>query len=192
MATRIDIGDDECEVVLHEGAVDDSFGLFDALVDECAWTQHEITLYGRTNPVPRLEAWHGDPGAVYVYSGIRLDPEPWTPALVRLRAVVEELTDHRFNAVLCNRYRDGNDKVGWHADDEPSLGVDPVIASVSLGAPRRFRLRPKAGGDAIAVDLPDASVLVMRGRTQARFVHELTRTARPTGPRINLTYRYLP
>jgi len=164
--------------------------LFDALRTGIRWRQEEVTIFGQRRLVPRLVAWHGDPGASYRYSGTDHHPEPWTPALERVRAKVRELSGVEFNAVLLNLYRDGRDGMGWHADDEPELGRDPVIASVSLGAPRRFCLRHRRRKDLkLDLELPHGSLLVMAGPMQHHWVHALPKTRRPVGERINLTFR---
>ena len=166
------------------------------LTADIAWEQRAIRMFGRELPQPRLTAWHGDPAARYTYSGLTWEPRPWTPALLDLRQRVAAATGARFNSVLLNYYRDGRDSMGWHADDEPELGPSPVIASLSLGATRRFRLRPigpKAGALAqpLGLDLPNGSLLLMRGPTQHCWQHALPKTARPTGPRLNLTFRWV-
>jgi alkylated DNA repair dioxygenase AlkB len=154
------------------------------------WRDEELLIFGRRRAVPRRVAWHGDPGARYTYSGTAHEPRPWTPALAAIRAEVSRLVDHPFNAVLLNLYRDGRDAMGWHADDEPELGPEPVIASVSLGAERRFRLKHRRRPDArLDLVLPHGSLLVMAGPTQRHWVHALPRTAAPVGVRINLTFR---
>lgn len=164
--------------------------LFDSLRSGIHWRQEEIVIFGQRRLVPRLVAWHGDPGASYRYSGTDHDPEPWTPALERVRARVSELSGTSFNAVLLNLYRDGRDGMGWHADDEPELGRNPVIASVSLGTPRRFCLRHRRRKDLkLDLELPHGSLLVMAGPMQHHWVHALPKTRRPVGERINLTFR---
>jgi len=169
---------------------EDASRLFEALRVGIRWRQEEIVIFGQRRRVPRLVAWHGDPGASYRYSGTDHHPEPWTPDLERLRARVRELGGAEFNAVLLNLYRDGRDGMGWHADDEPELGRDPVIASVSLGASRRFCLRHRRRKDLkLDLELPHGSVLVMAGPTQHHWVHALPKTRRPVGERINLTFR---
>ena len=164
------------------------------LTDTVAWEQRSIRLFGQLVPQPRLTAWYGDADARYAYSGLRWVPRPWLPALADLRRRVEVATGTAFNSVLLNLYRNGQDSMGWHADDEPELGPAPTIASLSLGATRRFRLRPRPGGPAVDVpplglDLPAGSLLLMRPPTQAHWQHALPKTARPTGPRLNLTFR---
>lgn len=167
-------------------------GWLEALRVELPWRQDEIKLFGRTHPVPRMQSWHGEPGARYAYSGIALEPQPWTPTLSLARERVGRLVGAPFDAVLANLYRDGRDANGWHADDEPALGSRPLIASLSLGATRRFRLRHRAqAAPPITLELASGSLLVMAGDTQAHWQHSLPRTARPVGARINLTFRRL-
>jgi len=163
---------------------------FSALRSRIDWQQEDILIFGERRRVPRLVAWHGDPGTTYVYSGTVHEPVPWTADLQWIRARVEALTGQRYNSVLLNLYRDGRDGMGWHADDEPELGRNPVIASVSLGATRRFCLRHRRRKD-LKVDLllPHGSLLCMGGATQHHWVHALPKTRRPVGERINLTLR---
>ena len=157
------------------------------------WRQEPIKLFGKEVLQPRLTAWHGDPAAHYSYSGLALAPEPWTPALQQLRHQVETVAQTHFNSVLLNLYRTGQDSMGWHADNEPELGPEPVIASISLGATRRFRLRPRdpqlVGHEPVSLDLPSGSLLLMRGTTQQYWLHAVPKTACPTEPRLNLTFR---
>jgi len=161
---------------------------FERLYREINWRQSSLRMHGKTLPVPRLDAWYGDPGRVYTYSGVRFDPLAWT--LRALKSRVEQATGHGFNSVLANLYRDGRDGVAWHSDDEPELGPEPVIASISLGAERRFALRHKHRRQPpLRLDLPPGSLLLMTGATQRYWVHQLAKTARSVGPRINLTYR---
>lgn len=163
--------------------------LLAALRRDLPWETHRIRLFGREIDSPRRSVWIGDADAVYRYSGARFLPRPWTPALRALGERLEAVTGARFDSVLANLYRDGRDAMGWHSDDEPELGPQPVIASVSLGAPRRFALKARAGQSRMALELPHGSLLVMAGDTQRLYRHALPRTARPVGPRINLTYR---
>ena len=154
------------------------------------WQVHRVRLFGREVESPRLSCWIGDPGAVYRYSGVRHEPQPWPDVLRPVRERLLHETGVAFNSVLANLYRDGRDGMGWHSDDEPELGERPVIASLSLGATRRFVLkhrRDPARKQVLA--LPHGSLLLMRGDTQKDWRHALPRTARPVGPRINLTFR---
>jgi alkylated DNA repair dioxygenase AlkB len=180
------------EVRYFAGAFDphEADALFRDLRAGIDWRQEDIVMFGQRRRVPRLVAWHGDAGAIYRYSGVSHEPGPWTPTLRRIQRRVEALTQRRFNAVLLNLYRDGRDGMGWHADDEPELGPDPAIASVSLGATRRFCMRHrKRKGQVLAIELEHGSLLSMQGSTQHHWVHALPKTARPVGERINLTFR---
>jgi alkylated DNA repair dioxygenase AlkB len=164
--------------------------LMDALLREVPWEAHRIRLFGREVDSPRLSCWIGDAGAAYRYSGTRFQPRPWLPALAALRGRLQDELGEPFNSVLANRYRDGADAMGWHSDDEPELGPRPLIASLSLGATRRFLLRHRRdAGARLALDLEPGSLLLMGGDTQRHWKHALPRTRRPVGERINLTFR---
>ena len=168
--------------------------LFAALRDATPWQQEEIRLFGRRRRQPRLTAWHGDAGAVYRYSGLQLDPEPWTADLLMVKGRIEAISGVRFNSVLLNYYRDGRDSMGWHSDDEPELGDNPLIGSVSLGAARRFRMQHKADASLqMAWNLPDGSYLEMGGALQRHWKHCVPKVAsnKGPGPRINLTFRLI-
>lgn len=114
---------------------------FEILLRETGWKQEPISVYGKTVMQPRLTAWYGDPGSAYRYSGITMHPEAWTPVLLEIRQRVESISPVIFNSALLNQYRDQQDSVGWHRDNEKSLGINPVIGSVSFGAPRKFLFR---------------------------------------------------
>lgn len=165
--------------------------LLNRLWSELPWRQERIVLFGRRIPQPRLSAWLGDPDARYRYSGLMLEPAPWHPDLQELGKTLESATRKAFNSVLVNAYRNGRDSMGWHADDEPELGTRPVVASVSLGACRRFLVKPRHGGPARVFHLEHGSLLLMGGDSQSRYRHSLPKTARPTDLRINLTFRYV-
>jgi len=179
--------------VLHTGAIAKgrAADLFRLLSTELAWAQQEVFVFGRWVEQPRLTAWYGDKGSRYRYSGVELHPRTWTAPLREIREVCEKMTGERFNSVLANLYRNGADSVSWHSDDEPELGVNPVIASVSLGAERRFDLRHRTTGETVRVALPPGSVLVMAGETQHYWMHQVPKTARDIGARINLTFRLI-
>ncbi|MGI0488051.1 alpha-ketoglutarate-dependent dioxygenase AlkB family protein [Pantanalinema rosaneae CENA516] len=165
---------------------------FTELTQTIDWRQDRITIYGRSVLQPRLTAWYGDPGKVYTYSGITMVPSPWTDLLLNLKAIVESVTDVRFNSVLLNLYRDGNDSMGWHSDDEPELGKNPVIGSLSLGGTRRFLLRHRSQKTwKHQLELTSGSFLLMQGTTQQYWQHHIPKTKRPVPPRINLTFRVL-
>lgn len=164
--------------------------LFATLRDAVPWEVHRIRLFGREHASPRLSCWIGDPAAVYRYSGTRFAPHPWLPDLAALRERLCAELGAPFNSVLANLYRDGRDAMGWHSDDEPELGPAPVIASVSLGTPRRFVLKHRRDPALRhALVLEPGSLLVMAGATQRHWKHALPRTAKPVGARINLTFR---
>jgi alkylated DNA repair dioxygenase AlkB len=162
-----------------------------ALIEEVPWAQHRVRLFGREMPAPRLSAWIGDPGAAYTYSRVRHEPLPWTATLATLRERLQASTGARFNSVLANRYRNGQDSMGWHADDEPELGERPLIASISLGAARVFQFKPRAGGRVLAITLTHGSLLLMGGDSQRHWLHALPKTRRPVGERVNLTFRWV-
>jgi alkylated DNA repair dioxygenase AlkB len=159
------------------------------LLGEVRWRQEHLRVAGREIPFPRLTAWYGDPGAVYTYSGIANRPLDWTPGLARLRDRLRASLGAGFNSVLLNLYRTGSDSMGWHADDEPELGPRPVIASVSLGAARRFELRSRETGETRRLALEDGSLLVMSGETQHRWRHQVPKEPTVRAPRLNLTFR---
>ncbi len=161
----------------------------DELIVSVPWRQDRITLFGKTHLQPRLTAWYGD--MAYRYSGLTLQPLPWTAALRKLKNRVEALTGYAFNSVLLNYYRDHNDSMGMHSDDEKELGRQPAIASLSLGDERIFSLKHKTRRDLKTFRLPlaDTSLLLMRGDTQRHWRHGIEKSRRPCGPRINLTFR---
>jgi len=165
--------------------------LFDVLRAEIPWQQHRLLLFGKFVDAPRLSCWIGDADAVYTYSRTRFEPLPWTLAVASLRDELRTITGTDFNSVLANLYRDGRDSVGWHSDDERELGPQPLIASLSFGAPRRFRLRSlhDANAPVFPLDLVAGSLLLMAGATQHNYRHDLPKTARAVGERINLTFR---
>lgn len=181
---------DNGELMLFENifSPQKSASFFERLSSEIDWQQETIFIYGRHIATPRLAAWYGD--AAYTYSGLKHEPRAWTPALSDLRERVEELAKAPFNSVLLNLYRDGSDSMSWHSDDEPELGQNPTIASLSLGGTRRFRLRRKEQhSQSQSLDLEDASLLIMAGALQHNWQHALPKTKRPVSPRINLTFR---
>lgn len=160
------------------------------LLREVPWEVHRIRLFGKLVDSPRLSCWIGDADASYRYSGTRFAPHPWPAALLPLRARLAAETGVAFNSVLANRYRDGRDAMGWHSDDERELGPAPVIASLSLGAPRRFVLRHRQQPALRqALELTSGGLLLMAGDTQRLYRHALPRTVRQVGERINLTFR---
>jgi alkylated DNA repair dioxygenase AlkB len=159
-----------------------------------AWEQDFIKMYGKEIPLPRHTAWYGDPGMTYTYSGIRMTPLSWTGVLAELRDRISGHVGESFNSLLCNLYRDGNDCVAWHSDDEPELGTEPVIASLTFGGTRTFQMRLRDDPTKKQeVELRDGDLLVMRGHTQSLWQHQLPRTKNKNrqAQRINLTFRWV-
>lgn len=189
--TPIQLIQSDGEAVLHPCLlpVDESQRLFTAMQVNVKWHQDSIRLYGKTHDLPRLTAWYGDSGRDYRYSGICMRALPWTDSILEIKNAVERVSGHQFNSVLLNLYRDGRDGVAWHSDDEPELGINPVIASVSLGQPRMFKLRHKFTRQIIKTELPTGSMVLMRGACQQAWEHEVPKTTKPIGARINLTFR---
>lgn len=184
----------DAEVILYPGffAASEADALFQALSTNIAWKQETIKLYGKAIDIPRLTAWYGDAGKTYTYSGLTVSPEPWTADLVQIRQRVEAPAEVAFNSVLLNYYRTERDSVSWHSDDEPELGSNPVIASVSFGAARPFQFKHKTDPELRAsVELTHGSLLLMRGSTQHCWKHQIPKSSRSHGPRINLTFRVI-
>ena len=171
----------------HPGWVAEPDRLLDHLTEVIAWEQHEITLFGRTVPTPRLTAWMGD--AAYAYSGVVNEPAPWPPALAGLRDRLNTELGVELNSCLANLYRDGTDSMGFHSDDEPELGPEPTIVSISLGARRRFVLRHRGTRERWTWELGAGDLLVMRDESQRDYAHAVPKTKRATGSRMNLTFR---
>lgn len=159
------------------------------LLETLKWRQDSIKLYGKTVKIPRLQAWYGDPCASYRYSGIQLQPLPWTSALWEIKQRCESVCETGFNSVLANYYRDGQDSMGWHSDDEPELGEQPIIASLSVGQTREFDFRHKLSGEKYRISLPPGSLLIMSGPTQRFWQHGITKRKTNLQGRINLTFR---
>ena len=172
-------------------SADEATSWFEAVRETTAWRQDHALMFGKEIALPRLTAWYGDEGASYVYSGIENRPLAWTVELAELRDLVSAAANAPFNSVLANLYRDGHDSMGWHADNEAELGHNPVIASLSLGDSRTFRLRHEASRETISIDLGAGSLLVMRGNVQHEWKHCVPKTKRAVGPRINLTFRWI-
>jgi len=182
----------DAEVYLFPRFLDDDEAglLFHRLRREIAWKTESIRLFGRQIAMPRLVAWYGD--LPYTYSGLTMPAEDWPPCLAGIIQRVSERAAQPYNGVLLNLYRDGRDSMSWHSDDEPELGRDPVIASLSLGSVRRFVFRRNDDKSTkVPVELPHGSLLVMDGRTQHHWQHAIPKTAKPVGERINLTFRTL-
>lgn len=166
--------------------------LFDELLKTATWSHEHIAMFGKDSKLPRLTAWYGDAGTDYTYSGIHVVPMGWTETLLAIRDKIESVTNERFNSVLLNRYRTGSDSVAWHSDDEPELGTEPCIASISLGSVRKFQLKNRTDpSNKTSLELPHGSCLVMRADTQRNWLHQVPKTKKLVGERINLTYRFI-
>jgi alkylated DNA repair dioxygenase AlkB len=167
--------------------------IVERLIESTPWCQEEIKVYGKTCLQPRLSAWYASEGLNYSYSGIQLFALPWTDLLLKIKARVESVAAEEFNSVLINYYRDQNDSMGMHSDDEAELGRQPVIASLSLGGSRRFVLRHKVRNDidSIKLDLDSGSLLIMKGETQANWKHGIPGQSKFCPPRLNLTFRMI-
>lgn len=162
---------------------------FDTLIKECPWEETEITIFGKTFPVPRQEVFFSQDGKSYGYSGKRLKTHPYFSLLEQIQQQIEKASGLTFNSVLINHYRNGQDSNGWHADNEPELGHNPIIASLSLGATRRFDLRHNLTNEKIQLDLQGGSLLIMGGETQHFWKHQIAKTKKVNAARINLTFR---
>lgn len=181
--------DGELYLIKQFYSLPESDQLLAQLLDELDWQEEAIFIYGRWVKVPRLMCWYGDAEAEYRYSGVNHRPMPWTPVLQTIRAKVERQCQCSFNSVLANLYRDGNDSMGCHADDEKELGPNPVIASLSLGDERLFKLHHKKTKDKLDIVLGHGDLLVMRGALQHHWMHAAPKTKKLKTPRINLTFR---
>jgi alkylated DNA repair dioxygenase AlkB len=157
------------------------------LIAQTEWRTEYVTLWGKRHAQPRLTAWHG--AARYRYSGMTLEPQPFTPLQLLLKREVERVSGRRFNSVLLNYYRDQHDSMGFHSDDESELGAQPAIASLSFGAPRTFILKHKRLPQTLKLALGDGSLLLMAGATQANWRHGINKQRAACGPRVNLTFR---
>ncbi|PSB33663.1 alpha-ketoglutarate-dependent dioxygenase AlkB family protein [Stenomitos frigidus] len=184
----------DADIVFYPSLFNEQYSdrLLAKLTQTIDWRQDWITVYGRSLPQPRLTAWVGDPGKAYTYSGITMQPSGWTETLIDLKATVDAIAGVAFNSVLLNLYRDGNDSMGWHSDDEPELGQNPVIGSLSLGGTRQFMLRHKYQKALKAkLALTSGSFLLMQGTTQHYWQHQVPKTKRAVSPRLNLTFRVM-
>lgn len=169
---------------------EESASFFSRLNNEVRWRQETLEMYGKAHLLQRETAWYGDPGKDYTYSGITLSPSPWIKPLLDLKEKIERVTDEEYNTVLLNRYRSGNDKVGWHSDHEREFERNSVIASLSLGVSRFFDIRKKKEkAGKMRFELHSGTLLVMKGAFQHNWEHQVPVQKKVTGVRINLTYR---
>ncbi len=186
----IQLEDAELELFAQFLTAEEADNLLQKLVELVDWQKETIRIAGVERLVPRLTAWYGDKGASYSYSGVMHHPVSWNQRLLALKSQVEQACGTEFNSALFNLYRDGKDSVAWHSDDEPELGVRPIIASLSLGASRSFQLKHKKHKHLRhKLTLTSGSLLVMRGDTQQCWIHQVPKEPAITEPRINITFR---
>jgi alkylated DNA repair dioxygenase AlkB len=187
---RFNVPDAEIVYYPHFFDVMQSDLLFQELLQKIPWQQDDIKVFGKIHAQPRLTALFGNDGKSYSYSNIKMQPHSWNSMLHDLKQKVEAVSATDFTTVLLNLYRDGKDSNGWHADNEKELGVNPVIASLSFGAERYFHLQHNTDkNQKIKILLEHGSLLVMKGATQHFWKHQIPKTAKPIGTRINLTFR---
>ena len=190
--TPININLPDADLIYFSGFFSsrESQNLMDTLAAHIKWKHEEIKLFGKKVLQPRLTAYYGDPGKPYTYSHISLDPTPWNKELQYIKDKIQIASGQEFTSVLLNYYRDGQDSMGWHSDDEKELGINPVIGSVSFGEARKFMLKHKRNKELkSSVILENGSFLLMQGVTQHHWYHQIPKTKKPLGPRINLTFR---
>lgn len=190
---RVCIQDADVFYLRHLELSQPDWQILQRLIAEVPWHAEEVMVWGRQVLQPRLTAWYGDAGANYAYSGMQLRPQPWTPLLLDIKTRIERAVSATFNSVLLNYYRDHNDSIGFHSDDEPELGERPIIASLSLGEERTFVLKHKRLPEAkpVRLRLASGSLLLMAGDTQHYWRHGVPKQSRPCGPRVNLTFRWI-
>lgn len=184
------------EVFYHPGFIPKPYPdvILKDLINLCQedWRQDKIHIQGKDILIPRLQAWYGDDGKTFTYSGIHLTPKPWISLLSSLNEKVSKKCGIVFTSVLVNLYRNGQDSVAWHQDDEPGLGKNPVIASLSFGAQRSFQLRHLEDRTLTRnLKLESGSLLIMRGETQHKWQHCVPKDEKEENPRINLTFRVI-
>lgn len=191
MANVITVIQDQCEFIPDFVEQSEGHRLFDQIFRKAQWRFQDIRIFNRIFTSPRLSAWYGNREAVYQYSGTTNIPMPWFDEIELIRKLIEDRESMQFNSVLLNLYRDGRDSMSSHSDDERKLGLEPVVASVSLGATRRFMLHPKSHNKqpSIKFNLSHGSLLIMKGKCQKNWKHSVPKTKQPIGSRINLTFR---
>lgn len=184
----------DAEIIYYPHFFDkkDADSIFAQLTTEIPWQQDDIKVFGKIHPQPRLTALFGNEGKPYSYSNIKMQPHPWSLLLQKIKSHIENATNTNFTTVLLNHYRDGKDSNGWHADNEKELGINPVIASISFGAERTFHLKHNTDKSLKkSIILEHGSLLLMKGTTQHCWKHQIPKTAKPIGSRINLTFRFI-
>ena len=166
--------------------------LFNKLIDDINWQQDDIVVFGKKFQQPRLTALYGNDGKSYSYSSLTMFPNKWNSLLIYIKEKVEEFMNVKFTTILLNYYRDGNDSNGWHADNEKELGKNPIIASISFGAKRVFQMKHNTNKDQkFKIELEHGSLLIMKGTTQHFWKHQIPKSTKKVGPRINLTFRII-
>jgi alkylated DNA repair dioxygenase AlkB len=168
---------------------DDANRYFDLLLEKIVWENDEIIIMGKHIVTKRKVAWYGDSDYLYTYSNTTKQALAWTSELLELKEIVEKLTETKFNSCLLNLYHGGNEGMGWHSDDEESIQPNSTIASLSLGAERKFSFKHKQTKQTISSVLEHGSLLIMKDATQAYWLHSLPKSKTISGPRINLTFR---
>jgi len=193
MLEVLDILPYDGEVILYPSFVsdDESLVVFNTLLNEVPWVSDELMMFGKLITTSRKVAWYGDEGKVYTYSGKQKRPLSWSPELTKIKRLVEKATGFEFNSCLLNLYHNGEEGMGWHADNEPELGNQPVIASLSLGATRKFSLKHNTTGEKVDIILESGSLLIMKGKLQHCWKHALPKSQKVKSPRINLTFRQI-
>lgn len=171
--------------------IPESDSFFKLLKENILWKQESMNMYGKQIAFPRLTAWYGNDDKPYSFSGITLSPNPWTPVILEIKNRIEPKVKVSFNSVLLNRYRDGKDSISWHTDAEPELGKNPIIASVNFGATRKFQLRHVRTKEKIEIELTHGSLLIMQGELQHYWQHQVPKSNKTIGERINLTFRVI-
>ncbi len=172
-------------------SVPESDFLLKGLRKNIVWKQESMNIYGKKIDFPRLTAWYGNNDKPYSFSGTTLHPLPWTNEILTIKSKIEPIAKTEFNSVLLNLYRNGNDSISWHTDAEKELGVNPVIASVNFGATRKFQLRHIKTKEKLEIELIHGSLLIMQGELQHFWQHQVPKTSKPVGERVNLTFRVI-
>lgn len=189
LKSRTDLLSKEGELVLYRGYIAETHILTKKL-DSLNFSQNQITMFGKTHNVPRLELWYGDRG--YKYNNVVLNPTKFPKWLLKLKNEIEEISKNRFNSVLINKYRNGSDYVSAHQDNEPELGENPIIGSFSLGETRKFRLiNIENKSKKVEIMLEDGDLLIMGPSIQNQWKHDLPKTKKFMDQRYNLTFRHI-
>ena len=171
--------------------VDESKLFLENLKNKILWKQESMNMYGKQINFPRLTSWYGENDKPYSFSGIKLNPNPWSNELIAIKQKIEPVSNTVFNSVLLNLYRDGKDSISWHTDAEKELGKNPIIASVNFGATRKFQLRHIETKEKLEIDLSNGSLLIMQGELQHFWQHQVPKTNSLISERINLTFRVI-